>query len=81
MVIKILKTSMVIMIMVMMIVTVMWIMMIMMIMMILMITSHALIRGLDCQKRTRRGLCSKLADMRSVDDIALNPSLRKSNCE
>ena len=31
----------------------------------------------DCQKRSQSGLCSKLPDMRSVGDIALNPSLRK----
>ncbi len=33
--------------------------------------------GLDCQKRSRSGLCSKLPDMRSVGDIALNPCFAK----
>ena len=33
--------------------------------------------GLDCQKRSRSDLCSKLPDMRLVGDIALNLSLRK----
>ena len=57
------------------------------------LTIHALTRqrvGLDGQKRSespvlpfrndsdRSGLCSKLPDMRSLGDIALNPSLRKS---
>ena len=36
---------------------------------------------LDCQKRSRSGLCSKLPEMRSVSDIALNPSVRKSKRE
>ena len=33
--------------------------------------------GLDGQKRSQSGLCSKLPDMRSVGDIEFNPSLRK----
>ena len=37
--------------------------------------------GLVCQKLSRNGLCLKLPDMRSLGDIALNPSLRKSKCE
>ena len=45
------------------------------------LTSHVLTRGPDCQKRSRTGLCSKLPDMRSVGDIVLNPSLRKSKRE
>ena len=36
---------------------------------------------LDCRKRSRSDLCSKLPDLRSVGDIALNPSLRKSKRE
>ena len=34
-------------------------------------------RSIDCQKRSRSYLCSKLRTMRSVDDIVLNLSLRK----
>ena len=39
------------------------------------------IDSLDCQKRSRSGLCSKLPDLRSVGDIALNSSLHKSKRE
>ena len=37
-----------------------------------------LTHGRDCQKRSRSGLCSKPPDVRSLGDIALKPSLRKS---
>ena len=37
--------------------------------------------GLDGQKQSRSGLCSKPPDLRSVGDIALNPLLRKSKHE
>ena len=37
--------------------------------------------GLDCQKRSRSCLCTKLPDMRSVGDVALNPSLHKTKRE
>ena len=37
--------------------------------------------GLDSQKRNRSGLCMKPPDLRSVVDITLNPSLRKSKRE
>ena len=33
--------------------------------------------GTPCQKRSRSGLCSKLSDMRSVGDIALNMSTKR----
>ena len=42
-------------------------------------TSHASTRvGLDFQKRSQSGFCSKPCDMHLVGDIALNLSLRKS---
>ena len=43
--------------------------------------SHALLSrvGLDCQIRSRSGLCSKPPDLRSVGEIALNPSLPQVN--
>ena len=42
---------------------------------------HILATHSLCQKRKQNGLCSKHHDLRSVGDIALNPSLRKSNRE
>ena len=35
----------------------------------------------DCLKRSQHGLCSKPPDLRSVGDIAVNPSLSKSKRE
>ena len=47
--------------------------------MLFVITNHALTRGgragIDCQKRSRSGLCAKPPDRCSVGDIALNPTL------
>ena len=37
--------------------------------------------GIDCQKRSQSGLCPKLPELRSVGDIALNPSLCKSSVD
>ena len=42
-------------------------------------TSNAFSRVVDCQKRSRSCLCSKIPAMRSVGDIILNQSLRKIN--
>ena len=36
---------------------------------------------LDYQKWSQSGLCSKPPDLRSVSDLILNPSLRKSKRE
>ena len=48
-------------------------------------TSHAFTRAArqpgDSQKQSRYGLCSNPPNVRSVCDIALNPSLRKSKRE
>ena len=38
-------------------------------------------RFIDRQQRTRSVLCSKPPDLRSVGDVALNPSLRKGKRE
>ena len=35
--------------------------------------------GLDCQQRSRSDLCSKLPDMRSVGDFALNSRFANVN--
>ena len=40
-----------------------------------------LILTVDCQKQSQSGLCSKPTDLRAVGDIALIPSICKSERE